>query len=90
MINNHNAANAFFSGKIGDCYTFESNRILLQNVPQRSIYQYHVEFAPAIESLGVKKALVGQASDLLGKIRIFEGSQLYLPMLLKPNSGEVR
>ena len=59
------------------------------NVPQRSIYQYHVEFAPAIESLGVKKALVGQASDLLGQIRIFDGSQLYLPVLLKPNSGEV-
>ena len=64
------------------------NRVLLENIPERSIYQYHVDFAPPIESIGYKKKLIyGELKDLLGEVRIFDGTQLFLPKLL--NNGKV-
>lgn len=59
-----------------------SNFIQLTQVEGREIHQYHVDFRPDIPNTSVKKGLLYHHSEQLGRIRVFDGMQLFLPKLL--------
>uniref|UniRef100_A0A4W3IPR6 Piwi like RNA-mediated silencing 4 n=1 Tax=Callorhinchus milii TaxID=7868 RepID=A0A4W3IPR6_CALMI len=51
--------------------------------------QYHVTFKPDIESKRLRMALLFSHSDLLGKIRAFDGAMLFLPHKLENQVTEL-
>jgi aubergine-like protein len=46
------------------------------------VYQYAVAFAPEVESRGIRSAMVNEHTDVIGKVKAFDGCQLFLPIRL--------
>ncbi|OWF41593.1 piwi-like protein 1 [Mizuhopecten yessoensis] len=54
-----------------------------------SLYQYHVDFNPMIDSRKMKAGLLFTHAELLGATRVFDGMILYLPRKLPQEVTEV-
>ncbi|XP_060081293.1 piwi-like protein 1 [Ylistrum balloti] len=54
-----------------------------------SLYQYHVDFNPMIDSRKMRAGLLFTHADLLGPTRVFDGMILYLPHKLPQEVTEV-
>ncbi|XP_068122739.1 UV radiation resistance-associated gene protein isoform X3 [Hyperolius riggenbachi] len=67
------------SGKIIQLVT---NHIRLVSRPQWSLYQYHVDYNPPMESKRLRTALLYQHEAVIGKARAFDGGVLFLPRKL--------
>ena len=46
------------------------------------LYQYHVTYMPPVESRKMKGALLASHAEMLGDVRAFDGTILYLPFKL--------
>jgi len=48
-------------------------------------YQYAVSFSPEVDSLGMRRRLMGdqRTRDVIGDVRAFDGRILFLPIQLK-------
>uniref|UniRef100_A0AAY4CX19 Piwi-like 1 n=2 Tax=Denticeps clupeoides TaxID=299321 RepID=A0AAY4CX19_9TELE len=73
------------SGSSGSVIELRTNFVRLVSRPQWLLYQYHVEFNPAMESRRLRSALLFQHDELLGPAHTFDGSILFLPLRLPKN-----
>ena len=42
-----------------------------------SLYQYHVDFQPSIDSIGLRKMLLKDHKELIGPVKAFDGMVLF-------------
>ena len=64
------------TGTSGRPMELVSNYFEVVSRPDMHLLQYHVDFAPSIEHMGIRRALVRNHENVLGKY-IFDGMQLY-------------
>ncbi|XP_078258850.1 piwi-like protein 4 [Rhinoraja longicauda] len=77
------------SGSSGIPVKIITNLFAFRSPPKWFLYQYHVTFLPDIESKRLRMALLFSHGDLLGKIRAFDGTVLFLPNKLQNQIMEV-
>ncbi|XP_073404629.1 piwi-like protein 1 [Dendrobates tinctorius] len=70
------------AGTSGTIIALVTNHIKLVSRPQWALYQYHVDFNPAMESKRLRYALLYQHEETIGKARAFDGTVLFLPKRL--------
>ncbi|XP_078401913.1 piwi-like protein 4 isoform X2 [Cetorhinus maximus] len=71
------------SGSSGIPVKIVTNLFAFRSPPKWCLYQYQVTFMPGIESKRLRMALLFSHSDLLGRIRAFDGAMLFLPNKLQ-------
>ncbi|XP_078078916.1 piwi-like protein 4 [Mustelus asterias] len=71
------------SGSSGLPVKIITNLFAFRSPPKWCLYQYQVTFMPDIESKRLRMALLFSHSDLLGRIRAFDGAMLFLPNKLQ-------
>ncbi|PIK51000.1 putative seali [Apostichopus japonicus] len=49
----------------------------------KAVWQYAIFYEPEIDSKGMRRRLLFEHSDVIGKVRAFDGSILYLPIQLE-------
>ncbi|XP_029662473.1 piwi-like protein Ago3 [Formica exsecta] len=69
-------------GKSGTKIEIFANYIDLKLDPGKGLFQYEVKYTPDIDSIGLRRKLLGQHSASLGRTRTFDGMILYLPTKL--------
>ncbi|XP_074526370.1 piwi-like protein 1 [Halichoeres trimaculatus] len=67
------------TGTSGRGIPLTANFFKILSRPQWVLYQYHVDFNPAMEARRVRSALLFQHDELLGSARSFDGALLFLP-----------
>ncbi|XP_065103397.1 piwi-like protein 1 [Paramisgurnus dabryanus] len=67
------------SGVSGTAIELRANFMRLLSRPLWALYQYHVDFKPAMESRRLRSALLFQHEETLGKAHTFDGAILFLP-----------
>ncbi|KAM6930622.1 piwi-like protein 1 [Xenentodon cancila] len=70
------------SGTSGSVIKLMANFFRILSHPQWTLYQYHVDFKPPMESRRLRYALLYQHSEILGLARNFDGAVLFLPIRL--------
>ena len=50
---------------------------------EHALYQYHVDFNPAVPSSAVRKAMLREHKDMFGNFYMFDGMQLFLQFRLE-------
>ncbi|KAE8634929.1 hypothetical protein XENTR_v10002471 [Xenopus tropicalis] len=70
------------TGSSGSIIQLSTNHIKLISRPQWVLFQYHIDYAPQMESRGLRCALLFQHEELIGKARAFDGTMLFLPKRL--------
>ena len=60
-----------------------SNLVKLNRTTDFHLFQYHVDFNPDIPNKGMRKSMINEHSNLLGKISMFDGMILFLPIRLE-------
>lgn len=58
------------------------NYIKLRTEPDKGVFEYLVDFQPAIASKNVRCKLINKMRDVIGETRTFDGVTLYLPIKL--------
>lgn len=76
-------------GQAGKRLELLANFFRVQTAPEWVLYQYHVDFKPVVESKKLKGALLASHTELLGDVRAFDGTILYLPRRLNDTVTEV-
>lgn len=66
-----------------------SNFVVLRSRPNTSLYQYHVEYEPMLESRRLRIGLLCSQEGIIGKVKAFDGMVLYLPIRLEKDVTEV-
>jgi aubergine-like protein len=66
-----------------------TNYFRMETAPDFHLYQYHVSFQPEIISKGLRSILVREQSHLIGKVKAFDGTVLFLPIRLPNDETEV-
>ncbi|XP_011168648.1 piwi-like protein Ago3 isoform X1 [Solenopsis invicta] len=69
-------------GKSGTKVETYANYIDLKIEPGTGLFQYEVKFSPDIDSTGLRRKLLNQHSDSLGRTKTFDGMILYVPRRL--------
>ncbi|XP_023249891.1 piwi-like protein 1 [Seriola lalandi dorsalis] len=69
-------------GTSGNSVPLTANFFRIMSRPQWVLYQYHVDFKPAMESRRLRTALLFQHEEVLGSARSFDGALLFLPLRL--------
>lgn len=59
-----------------------SNLFKLERAPNFHLYQYRVEYNPDIPSKGMRRSMLKEHEDLIGRIYQFDGMTLFLPVRL--------
>lgn len=74
----------------GNLMDVEVNYVKLHVMHGKGVFEYHVNFTPAIESKGLRFKLLGQSEvkNVIGNTKTFDGAKLFLPVKL--NEKEVR
>lgn len=54
-----------------------TNFIELVSAPKWTLYQYHVDFEPTIESQRLRAALMSQHNEMFDNAKAFDGMTLY-------------
>ncbi|XP_056586040.1 piwi-like protein 1 [Triplophysa dalaica] len=67
------------TGVSGTAIDLRANFMRLVSRPMWALYQYHVDFKPAMESRRLRTALLYQHEETLGKAHTFDGAILFLP-----------
>ncbi|KAI7797911.1 piwi-like protein 1 [Triplophysa rosa] len=67
------------TGVSGTAIELRANFMRLVSRPMWALYQYHVDFKPAMESRRLRTALLYQHEETLGKAHTFDGAILFLP-----------
>lgn len=67
------------SGSSGQSIELTANFFRILSRPQWVLYQYHVDYKPAMEARSLRSALLFQHSEVLGSARCFDGALLFLP-----------
>lgn len=79
-----------YLGTVGKPIPLLANYFLLEMAPSWTLYQYVVDFNPPIDSKKMKGALLASHQNLIGDVRAFDGSVLFLPRRLPDNVSIVR
>nr|XP_003227897.2 PREDICTED: piwi-like protein 1 [Anolis carolinensis] len=67
------------TGVSGTAIALSTNHFRLTSRPQWTLYQYHIDFSPPMESRRLRCALLFQHEDILGRTHAFDGTILFLP-----------
>ena len=51
------------------------------------VFQYSVNFSPQVDSMGMRKHLLRQLSNVTGDVKAFDGAILFLPIRLPETVG---
>ncbi|XP_068122747.1 piwi-like protein 1 [Hyperolius riggenbachi] len=76
-------------GDVGRAVQLVTNHIKLASRPQWTLYQYHIDFNPPMESRRLRTALLFHHEETIGKARAFDGAILFLPRRLPNKVTEV-
>ncbi|NXY90108.1 PIWL1 protein, partial [Alcedo cyanopectus] len=77
------------TGSSGSAIKLTGNYLRLTSRPRWTLYQYHVDYSPEMESRQLRMALLYQHESLIGKAHAFDGSILLLPKRLHNKVNEV-
>lgn len=66
-----------------------TNYFRLETAPDFHLYQYHVSFQPEVVSKGMRSKLVREQEQLIGKVKAFDGTVLFLPLRLPNDETEI-
>nr|SIP62985.1 Piwi Like RNA-Mediated Gene Silencing 1 [Protopterus annectens] len=77
------------TGTSGSVIKLTTNFFRLTSRPQWTLYQYHVEYNPVMESRRLRTALLLYHEELLGRTNAFDGAILFLPKRLEKKVTEV-
>ncbi|XP_014217276.1 protein argonaute-3 [Copidosoma floridanum] len=69
-------------GESGKKLQLTANYVRLKVDSSKGMFQYEVKFSPDIDSRNLRFKLIRQHSNVLGEVRNFDGTLLYLPILL--------
>ncbi|KAK7480068.1 hypothetical protein BaRGS_00028705 [Batillaria attramentaria] len=69
-------------GTEGTPLTVVANYFKVNTVPDWVLCQYHVDFQPPLESKGLKLGLLRDHASVLGDVRVFDGTILFMPRKL--------
>ncbi|KAG7189003.1 hypothetical protein KM043_008597 [Ampulex compressa] len=72
-------------GTSGQPISLSANYLNIRLDPGKGLYQYEVKFSPDIDSIGLRRKVINQCSETLGKTKTFDGTLLYLPQKLESN-----
>lgn len=67
----------YLAGVTGNPIPLVSNYFKLVSAPGWQLYQYHVDFNPAMDSRKLRKGLLGSHGDQLFSSYLFDGMQLF-------------
>ncbi|XP_030079059.1 protein argonaute-3 isoform X2 [Drosophila hydei] len=70
-------------GTKGSLVNLSCNYISLRSDPMKGIYLYEVRFSPAVDSLHLRMKYLNEHNKKFGDIKAFDGTTLYLPILLQ-------
>ena len=71
-----------FLGNSGAQIQVITNYFNLEQAPDWHLYQYHVDFNPAVESKRMRIALLCSHEEIIGRTKAFDGMVLFLPKKL--------
>ncbi|XP_034472426.1 protein argonaute-3 [Drosophila innubila] len=72
-------------GSNGTQANLSSNYIGLSSDPSKGVYFYEVRFNPSVDSVHLRMKYLSEHRDKFGGVKTFDGTILYLPILLKEN-----
>ncbi|XP_060666296.1 protein argonaute-3-like [Drosophila nasuta] len=70
-------------GVKGNPINVSTNYICLNSDPSKGVYLYEVRFSPNVDSIHLRIKYLNEHKDKFGGTKTFDGSLLYLPILLK-------
>ncbi|KAH8262836.1 hypothetical protein KR044_000811 [Drosophila immigrans] len=70
-------------GTKGNHLNLSSNYICLNSDPSKGVYLYEVRFSPNVDSVHLRIKYLNEHKDKFGGTKTFDGSILFLPILLK-------
>lgn len=84
MIRNTGIYDCFsFTGVQGEPLRVLSNYFKMKQLPDKTIYFYHVDLSPDVEYKKLRRVLLGNQRSVIGNTYLFDGgSSLYLPQRL--------
>lgn len=62
-----------------------TNYIRLNTDPEKGVFEYEVRFKPEIHTLNLRQRLLHQHRHIIGNVKTFDGTTLYLPIKLDDN-----
>lgn len=71
-----------FLGFSGTPVNLVSNLFKLDRMTDFRLFQYHVDFRPDVPNKAMRKAMIQEHTDVIGKIFMFDGMILFLPIQL--------
>jgi len=71
------------AGTSGQPINLVSNLFKLEHAPNFHLFQYRVDFNPEVPSKGMRKAMLKEHVDLIGRDYQFDGMALFLPIRLE-------
>jgi len=70
------------AGNDGKAITLQTNVFPVQMSHQYCLFQYHVDFNPAVLSTAMRKSMMAEKRDMFGSFYMFNGTQLFLQLKL--------
>lgn len=70
-------------GKNGTPVNLKCNYVGLKSDPSKGVYLYEVRFNPPVDSAHLRMKYLNEHRDKFGGVKTFDGSTLFLPILLK-------
>jgi len=71
-----------YRGSQGKPINLSANYLKLIVEEGKGVFEYEVRFSPNIDSRDQRFRLVGQQRDVIGGVKVFDGSKLFLPKML--------
>lgn len=59
-----------------------SNWVYLATDPEKIVFEYSVDFKPAIDSFNLRSQLLNSQREKIGNVKSFDGAKLWLPIML--------
>lgn len=78
-----------YRGQGGKPLRVTANYIRLEVVGGRGVFEHEVQFSPRIDSQDERHRLVNQQRDIIGRIKVFNGYNLFLPKMIEGGRMEL-
>lgn len=78
-----------YRGQGGKPIRITANYIRLEVLEGRGVYEHEVILSPRIDSIDERHRLVNQQREIIGRIKVFDGYNLYLPKMIEGGRMEL-
>ncbi|KAH8270159.1 hypothetical protein KR018_004992 [Drosophila ironensis] len=82
ILSNHIYCPPAVYGSKGSLLNLSCNYLDLATEKSNGVYRYEVQFFPSIDSVHLRMKYINEHKNILGETKTFDGTTLYLPILL--------